>query len=584
MPDNSIIKILVVDDEKLIRLTMSARLKKAGYAPVCASTVEEAVAILKKDHSHFGAIISDIVMGDMDGFVFRDIVRGIDHSMPFFFLTALDPEEGSGFLKKIVSEPLSYYLPKSVATEVLLQRVQRTIASRRIEQFIERQMEESKQSMTLASHIQRSMLPVRAMMTDRGFYTTLWNPKETVSGDLYEAIPFGDGCYLYLLGDIQGHGTSAALAMTAVQTYLKQLANRNVQFAIGHIAIGVHDIANRLQKFFRSNLADVSYMTALICLHRPLQGDVQWINCGAPDLVVIENGKAIDANPEHRGGLPIGLMPDTVYDRSDVVQTPLSRTATCVAYTDGLLDISRDAEGTEQLSTETIANLRRELVGDSRTNGTVMVEPFKFMRACEEYGYTYCQDDVTIMLFGARVKHKGIYEATGMISPDEVDRIAQEIGAWCAKEKWDKGLTDIVQLVVEEKLMNIYDHGFDDRERLHEVISIRLRKDRDGAELTVWDCGTPEPSLSVAGGSTATGFELANQEMSGHGRGRMMVRELCNGIERNKYGQLNETVYHIPLSKEAGGGEIPSAAARADDDPRPARIQSMTEKTNGDAS
>ena len=36
-------KILVVDDEKLIRLTMSARLKRVGYEPVAVGTVEDAV-------------------------------------------------------------------------------------------------------------------------------------------------------------------------------------------------------------------------------------------------------------------------------------------------------------------------------------------------------------------------------------------------------------------------------------------------------------------------------------------------------------------------------------------------------------
>ena len=128
--DYSEAKILVVDDEKLIRLTISAKLKRAGYEAVAVETVAEAVEILKKDHSHFGAIISDIVMGTMDGFVFRDIVRGIDKSMPFFFMTALDPEEGSGFLKRIVSDPASYYLPKSVSSDVLVNRVRRVIASR----------------------------------------------------------------------------------------------------------------------------------------------------------------------------------------------------------------------------------------------------------------------------------------------------------------------------------------------------------------------------------------------------------------------------------------------------------------------
>ena len=41
-------KILVVDDEKLIRLTISAKLKKEGYEVVSSASVADAVAVLKK--------------------------------------------------------------------------------------------------------------------------------------------------------------------------------------------------------------------------------------------------------------------------------------------------------------------------------------------------------------------------------------------------------------------------------------------------------------------------------------------------------------------------------------------------------
>lgn len=73
----------------------------------------------------------------------------------------------------------------------------------------------------------------------------------------------------------------------------------------------------------------------------------------------------------------------------------------------------------------------------------------------------------------------------------------------------------------------------------------------DIADLTIWDCGTQEPSLAVAAGSSDTAFELANRQMSNHGRGRLMLREMCDGsIERKRYGILNETVYHVRLGQK----------------------------------
>jgi hypothetical protein len=76
-----------------------------------------------------------------------------------------------------------------------------------------------------------------------------------------------------------------------------------------------------------------------------------------------------------------------------------------------------------------------------------------------------------------------------------------------------------------------------------------LKRREDSAELTVWDWGSPEPSIAVAAGNPETAFELLNRDMSNHGRGRLMVRELCCGVQRKRYGQLNETVYHVKMER-----------------------------------
>ena len=545
------VRILVVDDEKLIRLTLSAKLKKVGYVPVAAATVEEAVAELKKAPTSFSAIISDIMMGEMDGFMFRDVVRSIAPKIPIFFLTALDPEEGGGFLRRIMDDPISYYLPKAVDTESLLNRVRQVIASHRVEMFIQNKMDEDRKSLELASHIQRSLLPVRSIITPRGFYTTYWRPLDAVSGDLFEAVQFGTACYLYVLGDIQGHGTSAALAMTAVQSFLKNFVKRE-----GTATMGPEAVANMLQTFFRANLADVSYMTALICVHRPLLGSVRWISCGAPDLLVMDGKETLDINPEHKGSVPIGLFPDTIYSPKDVVDTSLTRSAVCIACTDGLMDLSRDANGEEMLPLKLSREVRAGLVENARKDGSITAVPAKYIKALAELGYDKLHDDISILFFGAYDPIPGVYEAAIRLSPDEVDAASQCVAEWCRAEGWpDEGVSRI-QLVFEEKLMNIYDHGLDDRNRLHEVVSVRLRRIRDNAVLTVWDTGTEEPSISVIAGDSETAFEQANQNMAGRGRGRLIVRELCDGVERNRYPPLNETTYHIPLfGKKSPEGE-----------------------------
>ena len=555
-------KVLVLDDERLIRLTMGANLRRLGYDAVAVATVQEAVDLLTRDGCRtFRAVITDIMMDGMDGFMFRDIIRGLDATIPLFFMTALDPEEGGGFLKRILEDANSHYLPKSVKAEVLLNRVQNIVASRQVERFIQEQGEETRRALRLAAQVQRSLLPVRTVLDEESFYTTWSLPKEEVSGDLYEAAKQPDGSWLYVLGDVQGHGVSAALAMAAVQAHLKQLATR------GGGRMRPHDVANRLQRFIRGALADVSYMTALICVYRPEEGVVDWISCGAPDLAVLDPSAGAGAreaqiNPERRGGLPIGLVPETVYTPEDEVRTRLSPAAMCVAHTDGVLEISRDEESAEAMPEEERKGILDGLLLDGRVEGSTEAAPYKFATACAAMGYGCFGDDVTELVFGPRWHRDGMLSMVVAMNAESIDASAREIEAWGEKRGWDVVFSTRVQLVFEEKLMNLYEHGFDYRQRLREVASVRLVDRDDEVKLTVWDTGTPDPSMEVAAGSTDVAFDLANRQMSGGGRGRLMVRDMCEGIERNRYGVLNETTYHIP--KAVAGTDGAEDAADGD--------------------
>ena len=259
-----------------------------------------------------------------------------------------------------------------------------------------------------------------------------------------------------------------------------------------------------------------------------------------------------NVNPEKRGGLPIGLVDGTEYSEADVVHTRLSPLSVCVAHTDGIFDLSRDADGYDLIPTDLRVRLRNDLFCDARLNGSMVAAPYKFLAACDVYGYGNFSDDVTELLFGLRHKEPGTMVASVEMNPEAINAVAESIGVWCELQGWGVEVSTKLELVFEEKLMNLYDHGLDPGDRARETACVRIRQHGNHAEMTVWDCGTPEPSIEVAAGDADTEFKLKNLEFSGRGRGRLMIREICVGIMRNSYGALNETVYYVDL---ATGGE-----------------------------
>ena len=538
-------KILVIDDERLIRLVLDARLKLIGYTAVCVASIPEAVVLLNDGgYKEFKAIITDIMMGDMDGFVFRDIVRGMDETLPIFFMTALDPEEGSGFLKRIMEDPYSAYLPKSAKPDMVIKRIQTIVDARKVGELIAAKDREIMESLTLGAHLQRHMQPPRIHVTKTDFYTCWWNPKDVVSGDLLEVMPLPDGDNLYVLGDIQGHGTSAALSMMAVQSFLKQLPTSE-NFANATPAI----VANQMHHFFTDNLGTFSYMTALICMHRPKEKVVEWISCGAPDLYVFDpkNPAPVSVNPEKRGNLPIGLVPENVYTERDVVRTPLSESSLCEVFTDGIFDVYRDQECYEHIPETLLLELQGELLSEAFRKGNIVTYPYQLQLACEANGYTVFADDITVLVFGACPKRSDMLVKSIPMDARVIDRTAQEIEHWCSQQGWAPDIFTKVELVFEEKMMNLYDHGYDLRERSREQACFRLKRDGRYVELTIWDWGTQEPSLLVAAGDAEVELELKNRDFSGRGRGRLMVRKICSGIERKRFGNINETIYRIAI-------------------------------------
>jgi len=78
-------RILVVDDEKNVRVLFSRILQKEGYEVECASSGSEAIEKLAR--SSFDLVVTDLKMNGVDGL---DVVRRgktVNQAVPFILIT-----------------------------------------------------------------------------------------------------------------------------------------------------------------------------------------------------------------------------------------------------------------------------------------------------------------------------------------------------------------------------------------------------------------------------------------------------------------------------------------------------------------
>src|SRR5262245_27094136 len=77
--------------------------------------------------------------------------------------------------------------------------------------------------------IQRSLLPV-SLPEVRGFeMSPYYQPSEHASGDYYDVVPLIDDQWGFIMADVSGHGTPAAVIMTVMRTLIhaELPSNRN---------------------------------------------------------------------------------------------------------------------------------------------------------------------------------------------------------------------------------------------------------------------------------------------------------------------------------------------------------------------
>jgi CheY-like chemotaxis protein len=79
-------KILVVDDEEMVRIVLKQILEQGGYACDIAGNGVEALKKLKADN--FDLLITDINMPEMDGVELLAKTKELFPAMPVIFITA----------------------------------------------------------------------------------------------------------------------------------------------------------------------------------------------------------------------------------------------------------------------------------------------------------------------------------------------------------------------------------------------------------------------------------------------------------------------------------------------------------------
>ncbi len=542
-------RILLVADERLVRFAISAWLKTSRFEVTAVESSEKGIAELKA--RPYDLVLTDVMMDTMDGFAFREAVRGFNARIPIVFLTALVHSPTNQLQERIAADAHSSYVPKNARRDVLLTRIRQAVSGYRAEREAAELKAALRADLEVAAHVQSALLPPPVALGPKLFYSALSCPHDIVTGDFCHWKKLTDEAGVLVFGDISGHGTSAALAMAAVVSHLKGLAaSEGVRQRRPHL------ICRDLDRFIRQNLRDVCYLAGTVLFADFGAKKIRYLNAGGPEPLCFARSDAsrIELNPGRRGGLPMGLMDGATYDEADVVEASFPSDALFCLHSDGYSDLSTDAAGEERLPPEMLSDIIAELVRGASGTLDLASLPYRLNALLRDMGYVHAHDDRHFLVAG-RSMAGGVrfLRAVPMDDPAEIDRAVEDAARWAAARKCPEAVVARLELLLGEHLANVRGHALTEARRRSEVVALEIRPAAGDLEVCAWDRGARwEGDLSEVAPHPDLALDAQNAAFAARGRGFAILRKVARSIAYERFEGLNK--YTFLLQAKAGGG------------------------------
>ncbi len=156
-----------------------------------------------------------------------------------------------------------------------------------------------------------------------------YNSCKQLGGDYYHCLPLGGDRHLFLIADVMGKGTGAALLTASLHAYLSTYCERPIALA---------DLIGCLNRSIATQCDGQIFVTLFALIVRLPDFEVEYCNAGHNEVILVRGDGAVEQLQE--GGTLLGAMPDYPYASRSVILRPGDLLA---LYTDGVTEMEDPA-------------------------------------------------------------------------------------------------------------------------------------------------------------------------------------------------------------------------------------------------
>ncbi|HTP01902.1 MAG TPA: PP2C family protein-serine/threonine phosphatase [Anaerolineales bacterium] len=210
--------------------------------------------------------------------------------------------------------------------------------------YTEEELRQLESELEMSQIVQRALLPQQAPNIPGINVAAFSRPAQIVSGDYFDFVPFHDGGHGFVMADVSGHGVSAGMLMSSLQTAFHTLIPA---------AESPLDVLERINHLYAHNINFTTFVTIFFGKLDPVTRLFTYANAGHNSAYLLR-GDGQEEVLLHPTGPAIGLMEGF---RVHAEQVQLNSGDTLVLYTDGVTEaMNRDGV---QLGIDRLADIVR---------------------------------------------------------------------------------------------------------------------------------------------------------------------------------------------------------------------------------
>ena len=566
--------ILAVDDDPLIGLTISAFAGRLGHQCVHVSGGEQAIACYRE--SDFDLVLVDRIMPGLDGLQTTQRLRELQEQQGWRPIIMLSGASNIDEQVVALNAGCDDFLAKPINFSILEAKINSFWRIADMQQQIAKQHQELQHYANLEAEEKRisNFLMerlVRREQLDNPLIQHHLQPASVVSGDLLLVCTSRSNDTYVMLADATGHGLPAALTLIPLSQTFYAMAAKGFQLS---------SIMHELNQQHRAHSPSDRFVAALAACYRPREGILEVWNGGIPTALLLSSQGQVLWRFRSQN-LPLGIVDGELFSREVEAFKLPEESAQLFMYSDGLVEATNaagEAFGNQRLQDilqhtppeSRLSNLQSSLekhLGDQQAHDDVSY----LQLLCEDHS----PDAQPQQSSSHSLQAADNWSLQLLLTAPQLQRLDLEplISNFCQVLGLEDSRQGVFSLILRELLCNALDHGLlgldsslkremDGFERYFQLRSERLQELHEGEiRLDISQHSDLDGNrLSIKVSDSGPGFDFhqldpsssQNDAVSYHGRGLMLLRQLCSHLEF--LGNGNQVIAELRWNQQAAAG------------------------------